>query len=48
MEVTISNYGKGRRPQANTIAVQVGTIQYFFSYRTCVAFYSPGTGLARD
>jgi len=45
MEVTISNYGECKKPQANTIAIKVGAIEYFFSYRTLVAFYAPSTGL---
>jgi len=45
MEVTISNYGECKKPQANTIAVQVGAITYYFSYRTCVAIDAPGIGL---
>lgn len=45
MDVTIRNYGEGMTPRANTIAVQVGAIEYYFSYRTLVAFHAPSTGL---
>lgn len=45
MDVTIRNYGEGMTPRANTIAVQVGAIEYYFSYRTLVAFHAFSTGL---
>lgn len=45
MDVTIRNYGEGMTPRANTIAVRVGAIEYYFSYRTLVAFHAPSTGM---
>lgn len=40
---TIANYGTG---QGNSIVVtDARAVAYYFSYRTCVAFYAPSTGL---
>jgi len=45
MDVTIGNYGENRAYNGTTVTVQVGAIQYYFSYRTLVAFHAPSTGL---
>ncbi|MCK4899014.1 MAG: hypothetical protein KAS38_09565 [Anaerolineales bacterium] len=39
------NYGKANSRTANTIAIDVGKITFFFSYDTIVAFLEPGVGL---
>lgn len=45
MDVTIGNYGENRAYNGTTVTVQFGAIQYYFSYRTLVAFHAPSTGL---
>lgn len=43
--IYISSYGSNTKNGAHCMAVQVGELHMYFSYRACVAYRYPGDGL---